>query len=160
MEVVLLVGMPGSGKTTFCKACLPGHTRLSQDDGPRKRAGFMRAYLEALDRGVDVVVDRMSPSRDERQRFIAPARAHGYTVRIVYFDVPTYVCAMRVKTRGDHPTIKCPEDFRVAAGWFRKALQVPTADECDQLEAGDPLMTNERSLQLALHLAKEKCPWR
>jgi predicted kinase len=120
----------------------------------------MRAYHEALAKGVDIVVDRMNPSREERQRFIAPARARGYTVRIAYFDVPAYVCAERIRARGTHPTINSSEEFRVVAGFFRKALQVPTPDECDVLEEGDPFVTNGRSLQLALHLAQEKNPWR
>ncbi len=86
-ELVILVGMPGSGKTYYCGHCLSGYTRLSQDEGPRSYGGIVRKLHEMLVEGIPgIVIDRTNPRREQRKTFAEMARAAGYYLRIVYFD--------------------------------------------------------------------------
>jgi len=92
-ELVILVGMPGSGKTYYCGHCLSGHTRLSQDEGPRSYGGIVRKLHEMLVEGIPgIVIDRTNPRREQRKTFAEMARAAGYYLRIVYFDIPEGIC--------------------------------------------------------------------
>ena len=38
-EVMILVGMQGSGKTHYCRTVLPDYSRVSQDEGLKNFAG-------------------------------------------------------------------------------------------------------------------------
>ncbi|SFK18428.1 AAA domain-containing protein [Streptomyces pini] len=63
----MLVGLQGSGKTTFRVRCLPaGYTVVSKDLFPRsarhRQRRQMRLVEEALERGRPVVVDNTNPS--------------------------------------------------------------------------------------------------
>lgn len=60
--LLLLVGLPGSGKTTFAEALVPhGWVRASQDDSVSgRRQEVERVVLRALEEGKNVVVDRVN----------------------------------------------------------------------------------------------------
>ena len=132
-EVVILVGRQGSGKTRYCGRHLPHHVRVCQDEGPRHFSGLLRHYQRLLDEGTGrIVIDRTNPTPDRRAAFAAPARAMGYRVRIVYFDVPREVCERRVLARGSHPTLDAGQ-MRQAMNAFESRLVVPTENGCDEL---------------------------
>ncbi len=132
-EVVILVGMPGCGKTTYCRAALPGHARISQDEGPRSFDGVLRRLGEMLAAGAPlIVIDRTNPMRRQRARFTAVARRHGYRVRIVHFDVPEETCRQRIAARTGHPTLAA-ERMAEAIARYKSVLDVPAAEECDEL---------------------------
>lgn len=91
-ELVLLVGLPGAGKTTFFRERFAGtHEHLSKDLWPRARgreARLRRLLDEALAAGRSVVVDNTNVARADRAPLIAIARARGAPVLGYYFDVP------------------------------------------------------------------------
>ena len=132
-ELVILVGMPGAGKTHYCQAALGDYTRISQEAGPRYFPRLLRAYERLLARGVErIVIDRTNPAGEIRRMFADLARAAGYRVKIVYFDVPRNVCERRIGYRQNHPTLKA-DKMHQAIGRYEKYLDVPTEDECDEL---------------------------
>ncbi len=132
-EVVILVGMQGAGKTDYCRTALPGHTRVSQDEGPREFRSLQNHFRELLAAGVErIVVDRINHLRRQRQSFADMARPRGYRVRIVYFDVPRSVCEERILQRKGHPTLGA-DKMAEAIGHYEDVLEKPTADECDEL---------------------------
>lgn len=87
MEVVLLIGIQGAGKTTFYQRHLADtHLRLSLDllRTRRRERVLFETCLAIRQR---CVIDNTNVRRRERARYIAPARAAG--VRVVgYFFVP------------------------------------------------------------------------
>jgi predicted kinase len=109
--VILLVGPPGSGKSTFCDALtsLPGspYRRVNQDtagrDGKRgTRQQCERALEDHLAQGLCVLVDRCNFDGDQRASFVNKARARGAKVHAVHLKYPTSVCAARAAGRTGH----------------------------------------------------------
>lgn len=132
-ELVILVGMQGCGKTTYCHESLSGHARLSQDEGPRRFEGIVAALRKMVERGEPrIVIDRTNPLLHQRQVFTDLARQAGYRARIIYFDIPAEECIRRIEARTDHPTLD-PASMHYAIARYREHLTVPDASECDEV---------------------------
>jgi predicted kinase len=131
--VVILVGMQGAGKTCYCRTELPQHARLSQDDGPRRVETLVNLLGTLLASGVGrIVIDRTNPRREQRERLSELAHASGYRVRMIYFNVPRCVCEQRIAGRDAHPTLD-PSRMAEAISRYQRDLDIPTADDCDEL---------------------------
>lgn len=113
MEVVVLVGMPGAGKTTYARSEFPGHAYVSIDHERDRRSWTRRRRLliarydaelpvrlgglsgnkkaecvmvgDALAAGRSVVVDDTNLTRAVRRPYVALARTHGARIRAVFF---------------------------------------------------------------------------
>ncbi len=133
--VVLAIGMPGSGKTTWFKR--RGVTPLSSDllrtllfdDITEQRyQSLVFSTLRSLLRARLIAkmpwnyVDATNLSPGERRQWIKMSKGLGYEVQAVYFDVPVEVCLERNRRRER----MVPEDVmrRLAA-----KLKPPAFDE-------------------------------
>lgn len=87
-EVVLVMGMPGAGKTTSVADHVErGYLRLNRDERGGRLDGLARDLDEALGSGSNfVVLDNTYPTRSSRAPVIAAARRHGVAVRCVWLD--------------------------------------------------------------------------
>jgi len=110
--VVLAIGMPGSGKTTWFRR--RGVTPLSSDllrnilfdDVEEQRyQGLVFSTLRSLLRARLIArmpwnyVDATNLSVHERRQWIKMAKSFGYEVQAVFFDVPLEVCLERNSQR-------------------------------------------------------------
>jgi predicted kinase len=110
-QIVILVGPPGSGKTTYAEQIMNEAwgqgiktSRISQDD--QGKQGHMDLFDSALDNQIPlIIIDRMGFSKEQRARYILPAREAGYKVKIVVFHVGKKTCYDRMMARENHPTI-------------------------------------------------------
>jgi predicted kinase len=85
---VILVGLPGAGKTTFCRERFGSHDHVSKDAFPHTSNRQSRqdaALRHALARGRPVVVDNTNVTPQERAAIIAIARE--FNVRIVGYYI-------------------------------------------------------------------------
>ena len=128
LECVILIGIPGAGKTTFYRSRLSGtHTHVSTDLWPNVRARDVRqaqALAEAFAHKRSVVVDNTSATIRERAAVIAVARAHGARVIGYFFDLPVRTAIAR--NAGRTGRAKVPN---VAIHTIAKRLERPTREE-------------------------------
>ncbi|XP_064557367.1 bifunctional polynucleotide phosphatase/kinase [Zonotrichia leucophrys gambelii] len=109
-EVLLTVGFPGAGKSTFVKRYLvpAGYEYVNRDTlGSWQRC--VSACSAALARGRSVVVDNTNPDPESRQRFVACARAAAVRCRCLLFTAPLeqarHNCRFRDLTQSGHAPV-------------------------------------------------------
>jgi len=90
-EVVVFVGSPGCGKSTFWKNYMPEYVRVNNDTlkTPEK---CQKVCKEALEQGKSAVIDNTNPTPDVRKRYISIAESFKVPVRCFYFEVEKERC--------------------------------------------------------------------
>ena len=86
MTTVILIGIPASGKSTFCKErFFNTHVRISLDmlKTRHREKLLFQACIAAKQ---SFVIDNTNASTVERKRFIQPAREAGFKVIGYYFS--------------------------------------------------------------------------
>ena len=108
MRIVVLAGLPGSGKSTYLERL--GVSGLSSDairgllaDDETDQTIHDRVFQtvryllrQRLELGRPVTyIDATNLTREERRPYIEMGRSHGCEVEAVFFDVPLAVCRER-----------------------------------------------------------------
>ncbi len=87
MEAVLLMGIPGSGKSTFCKErFFETHIRINLDM-LRTREREKLLFDACLNAKQPLVVDNTNPSAKDRSRYIIPAKIQHFRIIVFYLSV-------------------------------------------------------------------------
>jgi len=125
-EVIILVGLPGAGKSTFVRQRLGQHVHISKDHfrnngHPARR--HMELIGEALAHGRSLVVDNTNVSREERAETIDEARRHGARVVGYYFDCEVRECLARNALREGRARIPNVGIFAAAKRLVRPHLE-------------------------------------
>ena len=128
MELVILVGLPGAGKSTFYRERFAAtHVLVSKDlmKNARRPARRQEALIaDALGAGRDVVVDNTNPAVKDREPLIALARAHGARVVAYFFAATPAECFARNRLREGPARVPDAAIFII-----NKRLQPPTLAE-------------------------------
>lgn len=93
--VAVMIGIPGSGKTTFCRERLfPHHLYISLDQ-LRTRSAEAELFAFALKRRKNCVIDNTNINLLERARYIPDARRSGARVVGYFFEPNLEACIER-----------------------------------------------------------------
>lgn len=131
-KIIILVGPSGAGKTTLAKQLeLEGYVRVSQDD--QSKEGHLKAFNQALLEKKNIVVDRLNFNKQQRDRYLAPAREAGYESEIIILHVPFEVCFKRCLDRVGHPTITTEQNARSALNMFFSKHERVDDSEADKV---------------------------
>ena len=82
--MLLFVGMPGVGKTTYYQKYLSEYIHINQDILGTK-AKVLKLTRESMGKGQNVVIDATNPGQDRRQEFYDLANKNGYNIIVLYF---------------------------------------------------------------------------
>jgi predicted kinase len=103
MQLAVLVGIPGAGKTTFYERHLKEtHEHVSLDDwrGKKNRRRREEAKIrEALEGRRNVAVDNTNPTAKNRTRYAALGNEFGAELVAYYFPVDRNGCLTRNRQR-------------------------------------------------------------
>jgi len=102
MEAVILMGIRGSGKTSYARSMFPRHMRCSADEWftsehgeyefleskvPMANGYSFRKYMMSIGRS-DIVVDNENTRLWEISPYVALAECYSTFVKVVFLDVP------------------------------------------------------------------------
>lgn len=124
MQAAILIGVQGSGKSTFCREVLFGtHVRINLDmlRTRRREQMLLDACIAAKQ---SFVVDNTNITRELRRHYIALARAAHFDIVGYFFETPRELALERNRAR--------PEGQRVpdvAIHTMLRQLEIPTMEE-------------------------------
>ena len=133
--MLILCGVQGSGKSTFCERLLEGNAdrwvHLAQDtiNGGKsgKREKVEEAAKEALQNNKSVVIDRMHLDETQRAYFVEVAKSVGVSAHAVALSPDKDVVLKRVRERENHPGgVEGEKGVKIAA---RSKLEMPKYSE-------------------------------
>ena len=85
-EMIILIGAPGSGKSTFCENYLKNYIRINQDNLKNKKKCFEKT-IEAIKDNNNIVIDNTNPQKNIREEYIKIAKDNNYKVRAFIMKV-------------------------------------------------------------------------
>ena len=96
---VIMIGIQASGKSSFCKNCLPESlVRISLDE-LNTRNKEEKLLTECISKGKSMVIDNTNPRRADRQRYITVLRENGYIIVGCFMQSRIADCIRRNKSR-------------------------------------------------------------
>lgn len=127
-ELVLLIGLPGSGKSSFVQQRYAAtHVHVSKDlmkSARDKNERQRRMIGQALAHGRSAVVDNTNLSRADRAPLLQLARDHGARTVAFFFDAPAQECVARNASRSGRARVPA-----IAIWAAARKLQPPDAGE-------------------------------
>jgi len=80
-EMVILVGQPAIGKSTFTKLYYPNYVRINKDTEKTDSKCLTKTKL-ALIKNKSVIIDNTNPSKKTREKYLELAKEYNYQVKI------------------------------------------------------------------------------
>ena len=121
--IAIMIGIQGSGKSTFCQKYLPNFYRINLDT-LKTRHQEQLAIDECFKCGRNFVIDNTNPTIDERGKYILRAKKEGYKILGYFMESKIKDCIERNNQRTGKACIPAP-----AIAATSNKLQLPSYDE-------------------------------
>jgi predicted kinase len=140
MHVVVLVGLPGSGKSTFAERLTKCYWRISESliNGINEFHSIVQK-CQYNNKPILIVIDRTNISQECRSIWIEAAQWYGGKVGVVdiscvYLDaVPAGECVTRIMARSVHPSLRGTElreeEVQKIVDSFCSSFELPASSE-------------------------------
>lgn len=106
--MIILVGLPGSGKSHFAESLQSSKpnkfVRINQDQ-LKSRQKCEQRCRQAIHQGKIPIIDRCNFDIDQRRYFLQIAHESNIPVDCIHFDYASKTCLNRCLNRGEHETI-------------------------------------------------------
>ena len=129
-EMIVLVGSPASGKSTFCRTFFPTYTRINQDT-LKTRPRCVEEATKALKKGESVCIDNTNATKEVRQIWIRLAKNANVSVRCFHLTTSQDISRHNNMVRGIGGIGNEKRDLLplMAFSDFLKRFQSPTKNE-------------------------------
>lgn len=121
--IAIMIGIQGSGKSTFCQKYLPNFYRINLD-ALKTRHQEQLAIDECFKCGRNFVIDNTNPTIDERGKYILRAKKEGYKILGYFMESKIKDCIERNNQRTGKACIPA-----TAIAATSNKLQLPSYDE-------------------------------
>jgi predicted kinase len=123
LEIVVLVGIPGSGKTTLALNSYPNHERINLD-ALHTRNREDEEISKALANGRDLIIDNTNTTKKSRSKYVQMAKLFGVSVKAIYLNCPLELAIERNALREGKGRV--PDS---AVRFYYRVLQPPKLAE-------------------------------
>lgn len=122
-KAYIMMGIQGSGKTTFCTRFLQDVKRVNLDSlHTRNKEAHMIA--DCIKKGFDYVVDNTNPTKEDRTRYIPSAKEAGYRIVGYFMQSRLQECIQRNNRRSGKERVPSK-----AIAMTSNKLELPSYDE-------------------------------
>ena len=122
--MVILMGIPGSGKSTFYRKHLAGNFVHVNLDTLKTRHQERLLIRQCFEQGQNFVIDNTNPAKADRLRYIPEAKEAGYRIVGYFMESKLQSCIERNNQRTGSAMIPAK-----AIAAISNKLQMPSYDE-------------------------------
>jgi bifunctional polynucleotide phosphatase/kinase len=131
-KIIIMMGFPGSGKSTYIKNNYKDIEVINQDELGSKQKCIERAY-KLLRKDKSIIIDRTNITRNQRKIWIDLAKEFKLEApTLIFMDLDPKICYYRICSRLDHPIITkfmSLERKQIIIDKFIKYLELPELNE-------------------------------
>ena len=86
-ELIVFVGMPGSGKNTYYNNYLSDTHIIIEQDILKTSPKVMKELSKSLKTGKSIVINSMNQTQEKREEYYEKAAEYNYNIKVLYFLV-------------------------------------------------------------------------